>query len=137
VSSPIITRLTVDECLARLALAPIGRVAITIDVLPAVRTVRFALDNDGVVFRVANGSRLQAATNNMVVAFHADRYDEPSRSGWSVEVRGVARPVSDEHSVERLGRLPLESWSDAPDADTFVHIPTAVIRGEEVLLGPM
>ena len=112
VAAPIVTRLSAVECLVRLTLAPIGRVAVSIDAMPAVRTVRFALDGNNIVFRVADGSRLQEATNDSVVAFHADHYDEATRSGWSVEVVGVAKPVTDELSVARLARLPLESWSD-------------------------
>jgi uncharacterized protein len=106
----------------------------TIGALPAVRTVRFAVDGDGIVFRVANGSRLQQAIHDTVVAFHADQYDEASRSAWSVQVVGVAKAVTYEVSVARLVRLPLESWSDAPAGDTFVRIPASFIHGEEVEL---
>jgi uncharacterized protein len=112
VVKPVFVRLNPQECLARLVPAPIGRVAVSIDALPTVRSVRFALIGDSVVFRVAPESRLRRAVVGTVIAFHADHYDEGERQGRSVVIHGVADEVKDPTTVAQLRALPLEAWAD-------------------------
>ena len=132
-ASPLIIKLDQEDCLTLLAQAHVGRVAVSIDALPAVRTVRFALAGGAIVFRVAPNSRLRRAVANAVVAFHADHYDEQARHGWSVVVRGVGEEVNDADVVAQLRSLPLEAWADTPTGDCFMRIPMSMVSGERVL----
>ncbi len=124
-----------DACLDLLTQVPIGRVAVSIGALPAVRSVRFAVTTSGVVFRVAPASKLHRAVVNAVVAFHADHFDEGGRLGWSVLVRGHCEEVIDPGDVASLEGLRLESWTDPPGGDRFVRVPLTVVTGEQVHWG--
>ncbi len=133
-STPTVTALDDSSCLALLSHAHVGRVALCVGALPTIRAVRFAVDGDTIVIRVRPNSRLQRATAGTVVAFEADHYDPSTRTGWTVEVCGIASVVTDPVELARLTGLPLESWT-TPDTDTFVSIASTVIRGEAVQLG--
>ena len=119
-------------CLDLLTQVPIGRVAVSIGAMPAVRSVRFAVTTAGVVFRVVPSSTLHRAVANAVVAFHADHYDEEGRLGWSVLVRGHCQEVLDPDDVAALEELQLESWTDPPGRDRFVRVPLTIVTGEHV-----
>ncbi len=129
---PVVTRLLPQECLSLLGHARIGHLALTLDALPVVRTVRFALADDAIVVRVRPGSRLHRAAVGRVVAFHVDDYDEGARGGWSVMVQGVCEPVADPAAIAAMQRLPLDPWADPPEADCFLRVATARISGEQV-----
>jgi len=128
----LVARLSREECLACLAQAPLGRVAMTVGALPAVRTVRFALAEEHVVFRVASESRFRRAVANTVVVFQVDHFDEQARQGWCVEVHGIGHEVTDPDVASRLGRLPLEALGDDPTRDLFVRIPITSVSGQRV-----
>jgi uncharacterized protein len=110
----------------------VGRVVITLDAMPAVRTVRFAVAENHVVFRAAPDSRLLRATENAIVAFHADDYNEAERQGWSVTVLGHAKQASDPALIHHLQSLPLESWAAAGVKDSFIQIALTEVTGEQV-----
>jgi nitroimidazol reductase NimA-like FMN-containing flavoprotein (pyridoxamine 5'-phosphate oxidase superfamily) len=129
---PTIVKLTPEDCLTLLGQTRIGRVAVSIDALPAVRTVRFVLASGNIVFRAATDSRLREAVTNAVVAFQADHCDDAARQGWSVLVRGVGEEVNDADSVAQLRSLPLEPWADSPTGDRFLRIPISMVSGERV-----
>jgi uncharacterized protein len=132
--TPVVTRLTPAECLTLLEQAPLGRVGLSIEALPTVRSVRFALNDDDIVIRLHGASRLCRATNGNVVAFHADGYDAVTRRAWSVCVTAVAGRVTDASAVERLAALPLDTWSRDPREDVFVTLSTVGVTGERVEL---
>jgi nitroimidazol reductase NimA-like FMN-containing flavoprotein (pyridoxamine 5'-phosphate oxidase superfamily) len=123
-------RLSRDECLALLGQVSLGRVAISIDALPAIRTVRFALAPDHVVFKVGATSRLRRAAANAVVAFHADHCDEACRRGWSVLVQGLGEEVTSPSTVDSLRALPLAPWSHESAGDTYMTISLTHVSGE-------
>jgi nitroimidazol reductase NimA-like FMN-containing flavoprotein (pyridoxamine 5'-phosphate oxidase superfamily) len=107
---------------------PIGRIAFSVDALPAVVPVNFLLDGDHIVFRTAPGSKLDAAVRDAVVAFEIDQIDLKSRTGWSVLVVGRCSHETDPAVVERLRDLALESWMP-DDRCHFVRIRCEQITG--------
>jgi uncharacterized protein len=131
-TEPIVVKLDPAECLALLARSPIGRVAVSIDALPAVRTVRFALSGDSIVFRVAANSRLRRAAAGAVVAFHADHYDQEAGEGWSVMAHGMCEEIRDVDALTSMRSLPLAPWADTPTGDRSLRIPISMISGERV-----
>lgn len=132
-SAPIVIRLAATECLALLGQSTIGRIALTIDAMPTVRTVAFRLVNTTIVARVAPGSRLCRAAKRSVVAFQADHYDMDRGEGWSVVAQGICNEVTEPDTLEAMRGLPLGAWSDPPVEDRFVEIPITVVTGERVL----
>jgi hypothetical protein len=129
---PQIDRLSAEECLAYLAETNLGLVAVCLDALPAIRSVRFALALDGIVFRVDPESRLRRATSNQVIAFHADNGDREYRPQWAVNVQGICREVSSAEQLEELRELDLLPWHGPTSSDVFMHLPIERISGERI-----
>ncbi|MEV6290764.1 pyridoxamine 5'-phosphate oxidase family protein [Streptomyces sp. NPDC051896] len=121
-----------QECLRLLAKVPVGRVVYTRQALPAVLPVNFSVDTDSsVVLRTSAGSDLVRAIDGVVVAFEADEFDAPSRSGWSVVVTGRATVVRDPAEHERLSRTGPRSWVVTVDG-VFVRIESEMVTGREL-----
>lgn len=119
------------ECLRLLASVPIGRIAFTVDAMPAVQPVAFVLHDGQVVIRTRQGSKLVAGTRDSIVAFEADSYEPASHTGWSVTVVGPATTASNPQLVERLATLPLRPW--APQGqENFVLISIMVVHGRRL-----
>lgn len=121
-----------DECLRLLATATLGRIGTTMAALPVVLPVNFRLVDDLVVFRTGNGTKLEAATHDAVVAFEADDFEPVSHAGWSVVVTGIAREVVDPSSVAALGPIP--RWAPA-GGDRYVAIGTDMVSGRRIVPG--
>lgn len=130
---PNVIKLDRVECISLLMQARIGRIVLSIDALPAARTVRFALSDDHIVFRVSPASRLRKAAKAAVVGFHADHYDEVKKLGWAVMVLGVGQEVSDTEVLAALRSLPLDPWAEENTGDHFMRIPITSISGERVV----
>ena len=120
-----------EECLALLASVPIGQVVYSHQALPEILPVNFRLDRGGVVIRVASASTLARVADGTVLAFHADRIDEATRSGWSVTVVGRVREVLDESEQTRIAALPLESWI-GNGRDHFLRIGAERVTGRKL-----
>jgi len=123
------------ECLALLGTVPVGRVGVTIDALPAVLPVNFAMWEGAIVFRTVPGTKLDAAAAGEVVAFEADGYgtaDDPG--GWSVLVRGIAREVTESAELAQVASLPLDSWAWDGSATRYVCIEPTVMTGRRVIV---
>src|SRR5689334_4447739 len=103
------------ESLRLLTSAHLGRIGITSDALPTVLPVAFHCDGGQIVFRTVTGSKLEAATDNAVVAFEVDEVDPAARSGWSVVVTGVARELTEPDELAAARRLALDRWIEGTD----------------------
>ena len=82
-AQPRLSELTRDECMSLLATAVVGRVGLSVDALPVVLPVNFAVSDQDIVFRTVEGTKFHAAAAGAVVAFEADAYEPSGRSGWS------------------------------------------------------
>ena len=120
-----------EECLNLLRRARIGRVAVSVDALPAVLPVNFTLVGEDVVFRTNPGAKLDAALANNVVAFEADDVDPIYQTGWSVLVQGMAREVIEPDQVRAVRKAPLRAWA-GHGRDRFVRIPTHHVSGRRI-----
>jgi len=127
-----VTRLTEAECLELLAQTAVGRVAVSIDALPAIRTVRFGLIPGHVVFSVAASSQLRRAASNAVVAFQADHVDETARRGWCVVVQGLSEVITSEEDLAQVRSLPITPWRPGPNDDIPIKISLSRVSGEKV-----
>jgi uncharacterized protein len=74
--------LTKSECFQLLAREHLGRVAVVDDRGPVVFPVNFILDRHMVVFRTAEGTKLDAASRGSWVAFEVDGTDAATHTGW-------------------------------------------------------
>jgi len=115
-----------EACLAALSAGGVGRIAVNAAALPLILPVRFALADEWVVLRVGQGSTLDVATRDSVVAFEADG-STPGHD-WSVSLVGVAHHLVDAGDIGRAEALPLPRWwGDQPQR--FVAISTERVSG--------
>lgn len=120
-----------DECLRLLSTATLGRIGLTTGALPTVLPVNFLLDGEEILVRTSEGSKLQAATDNAVVAFESDDFDPLYHSGWSVVVTGVAREVTDPDELHALPSARVARW--APEGNgRLVAISTEMVSGRRI-----
>lgn len=123
-----------EECLRLLARATLGRIGVTCGALPAVLPVNFWLDGDRIVIRTGEGSKLDAATRNAVVAFEVDDFDPLYHSGSSVVVTGVAREVTDPGDLAALRQAPLARWAPRGNGKV-IAVSTDMISGRRIAAG--
>jgi hypothetical protein len=117
-----------DECERLLASRDVGRLAVVVDGSPQVVPVNYATPGGGVVvFRTAAGTIVTEASLREV-AFEVDEVDPATRSGWSVEVRGFGRDISDALDADsvQLRGLPLVTWVPGTRDQWFKIVPDAV-----------
>ena len=124
-----------DECLRLLGTAVLGRVAVTTAALPTILPVNFRFDGRQILIRTGRGTKLDAATQNAVVAFEVDEVERASRRGWSVAVTGVARELCDPDELADAQHLPLERWASGDD-HRVVAISTEVVSGRRIVPVP-
>ncbi len=120
--------LSPEECRRRLHDGHLGRVAVTMDALPAIFPVNYALLDDEIVFRTAPGTKLCAGILERVVAFEVDETTPDGASGWSVLVIGRAAQIHYPPMLERARRLGLRPSVPGP-RDYFVKIASDHISG--------
>ncbi len=124
-----------EDCLALLRDEPVGRVALTARALPVVLPVNFALMEGDIVWRSAQGTKLNDASAGFVVAFEADHYDPERKLGWSVMIQGLAHVIEDAEELARARELPLESWALEGAADRYVRLVPNVVTGTRIRHG--
>lgn len=88
------------ECLRLLRSERIGRVALTLNALPAILAVNYRVIDGTVMFYTGLGRKILAALDEAVVAFEADQLDPDADTGWSVVVVGTACHVTDRGIIE-------------------------------------
>lgn len=119
-----------SECLALAARRPIGRVAVSIDALPAVFPVNFCFLGKDVVFRTASGTKFAAAVQGTVVAFEVDDFDAVGHRGWSVLIVGKASEIPSSDLVE-VEPLPVRAWARGV-RDHVVRIRSELVSGRRI-----
>jgi hypothetical protein len=132
-----VEQLTRDEAMDLLASVPFGRVVFTLAALPAIRPVNHVLDDGEVVIRTRRLAGISTALADhaealdqepdLVVAFEADLLDPVERTGWSVVVTGIARPITDPQRLARIGGR-LQPWVDSM-MDTAIAISPEIVHG--------
>jgi len=124
----VLARLSREQCLRLMAIAPVGRIIYTRQAMPAVELVNFALDAGDIVIRTASTGKLAAAIYGAVVAFEADHYDPSTHEGWSVTAVGQAGEVTDPARAERLRIAGPHPWVPG-DQPYLMTITPGIVNG--------
>jgi CBS domain-containing protein len=124
--------LDTDECLRRLRSAPVGRLAFVHDGDPVVLPVNHGLDGMCVVFRTTWGSKLEAAQSAGAAAFEVDGFDERTRTGWSVLVRGSLSTVYEVDDIRRYEALGVHAWAGLDADAVWIVLRPDEITGREI-----
>ena len=119
-------------CLELLRTVSVGRAVFTVDGVPAVVPVTFAVRDGAVVLRTAAGTRLAAAAVGALLTFEADDLDAAAGGGWSVVVTGTAELVTSpqEQAVIRAAVQPLAPGNH----DVYLRLPITELTGRRVEL---
>lgn len=134
-SPPLIDRngleiLSRADCLDLLGDSGLGRVAVTMNALPVVLPVCYAVLDEDVIIRTGTGTKLSAAVNHAVVTFEVDRLEGDDR--WSVSVTGVAAPVTRPDDLARVVGLSMPAGLRTLRPH-FVRIRSDLVSGRRFL----
>jgi uncharacterized protein len=124
--------LTEDACWELMSRCEVGRVGVTIDVLPAIFPVNFVVIDRRILFRTAPGTKLAAATAGAIVAFEVDDYRGADRSGWSVLAVGPAEVVHDLDVTFEVLAAGLEPWADGVRTN-IVRVTPGFVSGRRLV----
>lgn len=119
------------ECLALLATAPVGRVAVPVPGdAPLVVPVNHLLVNGHIVFRTDYGTVFRRAVlAEQPVSFEVDAIDVATRTGWSVLVRGQASELGEWEATS----VSLQPWAGG-SKDRWVQLEVASVTGRRLVL---
>jgi uncharacterized protein len=123
-----VTVLTRQQCLQLLGSSAVGRIGASIDALPVILPVHFALFDESVLFRTLPGTKLDAATREAVIAFQADAY-QPGGMGWSVLVQGLTSAIRDRDGDARTSSIPIKPWVGVEPHHRLVRLDTTNVTG--------
>lgn len=120
------------ECLRMLRTDDVGRVAVVDAGHPVIFPVNYAVDGEHIVFRTAEGTKLDATLKGGPVSFEIDETDRHTRTGWSVIVTGWARVATNAEDIARLEQLELQPWSEHRK-DNWIVIHPERISGRRIV----
>jgi len=123
------------ECVELLAGQRVGRLAFLVGDQPIVLPVNFAVHGDVVVFRTAEGTKLDAVRTRKV-AFEVDCVDLATCTGWSVLVQGVAEDITDDEDwlAESQRAAAVPTWLPAASGH-YVRVRPTLISGRRIAAG--
>jgi uncharacterized protein len=98
-----------SACWALLRTVEVGRLAIVVNRRPEIFPINFVVDHATVVFRTAEGTKLDWSAGRDV-AFEVDGYEPDSGEAWSVVVKGLAREIKQMYEALEALELPLFPW---------------------------
>ena len=122
-----IEELTSRECWDLLGSTSVGRLAVCMSGRPGIFPVNYVTDEQTLVFRTAEGTKLSALANRRV-AFEIDDFDAESGRASSVIVDGRAAEITDAGDRHGVLALPLFPWHVAPKGH-FVRITPDRVTG--------
>jgi len=113
----------------------VGHLAVLVDGYPEVFPVNYKVDQQSVIFRTGEGTKLRAAGGPLAVALEADGHDDSK--AWSVLVKGKAVILEPTQELLAGAALTLFPWQ-AGEKDHFVRIvPTSVTGRRFVITSPL
>ncbi len=118
-----------ETCVELLESTPIGRIGFSTDDGLLVLPVNFKWHEDSIVFRTIEGQKLAAAAEHQRVCFEIDRWDAAKRTGWSDDVQGVAREVTNWAEDAHLDQIGLVPWAKDEWRPIWVRIEPTMISG--------
>jgi nitroimidazol reductase NimA-like FMN-containing flavoprotein (pyridoxamine 5'-phosphate oxidase superfamily) len=124
--------LSLEECLAHLRAATVGRIAVVVDDAPMLLPVNFRFVEEGghrwLVLKTRPGNVIDRGA--LIVAFEIDEIDASRREGWSVVVRGTLGRL-DPDSGGLRERFDPDSW--LAGRDSWLVIEPFAITGRRLV----
>ena len=123
--------LSTAQCETLLRTQKVGRVGVCTGRAGVFPVLYGLLDGD-VVFRTAPGEKLIAAALQREVVFEIDSFDVGARTGWSVNVLGIAEEIDQPDELARAEALGLDPWA-GEIRDRYVRIRAVEVSGRRVV----
>lgn len=129
--------LSQEESWRLISAGGIGRIGFSGRFGPTILPVNYKVHENAIVFRTAENSpmgedlRTGIAHAEYKVAFEIDRYDEATRTGWSVLVQGDAHHVDAGPERDALAGIGVQAWV-AGHRDLFLRIVPTRVTGRRV-----
>jgi hypothetical protein len=121
--------LSASQCWALLRNCEVGRLAIAVAGRPEIFPVNYIVDHGTIVFRTAEGTKLEALTVSPEVAFEVDgRVAGETDEAWSVIVKGRTEELRRLDDLVAADDLPLFPWHESPKG-RFVRVVPDGITG--------
>lgn len=102
-----VTQMSTEECWEFLRTHEFGHLAFHLSDQVHITPINYAVDEDTLLFRTAEGSKLLAVVMNPDIAFEVDEYTDDEAA--SVILRGTARQL-EEDEEHRAENVPLRPW---------------------------
>jgi len=126
-----ISKLMPAECRRLIASGGVGRIAFGTLTGPVVLPVNFAVLDDTIVIRTAEGTIIDGHADEQV-ALEVDHIDEALCQGWSVLVRGPAHRVAHPAELRRLQEdATVWPWPGG-EREVYVRIVPTQITGRRI-----
>jgi nitroimidazol reductase NimA-like FMN-containing flavoprotein (pyridoxamine 5'-phosphate oxidase superfamily) len=120
---PTLETLNRGECVDLLRQGVVGRVGISVQALPEILPVNYAVIDDMIVFRTGRGTNLAGASRNAIIAFEVDNVEANGTSGWSVLAVGRSQETTDPDLIAQALNVIPDGWVPGEREDVFVmHI---------------
>jgi nitroimidazol reductase NimA-like FMN-containing flavoprotein (pyridoxamine 5'-phosphate oxidase superfamily) len=129
----VVNRLSEQECWDRLRTQQLGRLVTHVGEVLDVFPVNYVVDDETIVFRTAEGSKLFELTVNDEVLFEVD--DHSGTDAWSVVVRGRAHRLATSAEVQAADGLPLRPWIPTLKYN-YVRVEPTSMTGRAFVIGP-
>jgi uncharacterized protein len=123
----VFEELSEAECTELLAGGHFGRLGVVADGAVSIFPVNYVFADGRVAIRTDPGTKLSAAALARV-AFEIDEVDEPTRTGWSVLLRGTGYDVTDsiDTASEQVRHFPVDTWVPGERANWLRVEPTSI-----------
>ena len=125
--------LTDDQAWDLLSSVSLGRLVTNVGGQMEIFPVNFATQNNTVLFRTAEGTKLFGTVMNEQVLFEAD--DHTVADGWSVVIRGTARVLTTTGEIHEADRAELIPWVPTEKL-RYVRITPDEMSGRHFRFGP-
>lgn len=129
----VVVFLSTQQCWERLREQELGRIVTRVGDVLDIFPVNYTVDDETIVFRTAQGSKLTELTINDEVLFEVDHHTEAH--AWSVVLRGRARALDTFAEVKDADALPLRPWIPTLKY-VYVRISPTSITGRAFDRGP-
>lgn len=114
------------ECRALLASRRVGRVALTVDALPAVAPVKYTVSGDSVLFYAP--THLWTGLVRTVVGLQVDDLDESPTGVRTVTALGVAVQATGPAQFGAARRAGIRPWRDG-DRSPLIDLRVEILKG--------
>ncbi|GAA1496123.1 pyridoxamine 5'-phosphate oxidase family protein [Paeniglutamicibacter kerguelensis] len=130
---PKVEILDTGQCWKLLSTTSVGRLAVTVDGHPDLFPVNYKIDEDTLIFRTGDGTKLRAIKNDARVAFETDAVTPESGVAWSVVIKGsIEATPSTSPALNETERI-LFPWQGVGQ-DHFVRIIPETVTGRRFTL---